>query len=222
MYEIPKPPPSPPPHPTLDELLKHKNDKPRWSDLDYLVNYSPKIKDNTPDWKQCKLLGSLLDTESDIKRRKILTIDVMKKMENIFRSARISIALKIRCFNTYVSSVFLYNSELWCMNKSISEVIDAFHRKQLRYAIGVRYPRTMSNEVLYEVTKVEKWSRTIKRRRLNWLGHLMRLPQNTAARLALNEHLRTTKNKQGRPKTTWMKTIKKDLEIIGIIINLES
>ena len=223
MYQIPKPRPPPPPPPSLKTLLLHKDDKPRWSELDWLVNKNlPLPKDTTPDWKGCKLLGSLLDTKSDIKRRKILTIDAMKKLETVFRSHRISIKLKVRCFQAYISSVFLYNSELWCINKSINEEINAFHRKQLRYAIGVRYPKIVKSKDLYEITKVEEWSKTIKRRRLNWLGHVMRLPVETPARLALNEHLRSVQNKQGRPKTTWVKTIKKDLEVANININLKN
>ena len=35
-YEIPKPPP---PTPNMEILLKHKNDKILWSELDWLVNY---------------------------------------------------------------------------------------------------------------------------------------------------------------------------------------
>ena len=31
------------------------------------------------NWKQCKLLGKMLDTEKDIGRRKILMIDLMEK-----------------------------------------------------------------------------------------------------------------------------------------------
>ena len=74
-YIIPKPPPLPPPTPTMDTLLAHKNDKILWSELDWLVNYKPPPeKYLTPDWKTCKLRGSLLDTEKDFERRKSLTL----------------------------------------------------------------------------------------------------------------------------------------------------
>ena len=70
-YTIPKPQPPPPP-PTHKQLMKNKATKNCWSDLDWLIMDPPKVKDNTPDWKRCKILGSLLDTKSDIDRRKIL------------------------------------------------------------------------------------------------------------------------------------------------------
>ena len=67
--------------------------------------------DNT--WKQCKLLGSILDTECDIKRRKGLAVDVAKKLQYIFQNKKLNIKIKIRAFDTYVASIFLYNSEIW-------------------------------------------------------------------------------------------------------------
>ena len=127
----------------------------------------------------------------------------------------------MRCFIAYISSIFLYNSELWCYNKTLGSEIDAFHRRQLRYALGIYYPKKISSEYLYEITQAQPWSEVIKRRRLNWLGHLMRLPADTPARQALEEHLRQTKSKAGRPKTTWLKTIQNDLEPLGIKLNLK-
>ena len=40
--------------------------------------------------KKCKLLGSLLDSDEDIKHRKGLAIDSFKTLENIFKSRHIS------------------------------------------------------------------------------------------------------------------------------------
>ena len=94
-YEIPRPPPPPP---TMEDLFKHKNDKVLWFELDWLVNYEPENRPQ-PDWRKCKLLGSMLDTQVDISRRRILTIDSMKSFQDIHKSKRISIPLKVRTFN---------------------------------------------------------------------------------------------------------------------------
>ena len=90
-------------------------------------------------------------------------------------------------------------------------VIDSFQRRMLRQAINIRWPKKISSQKLYEMTKVEPWSRTIRRRRLNWLGYLIRLSPETPARISLYEALRTTKRKRGKAKTTWLKVIEKDL-----------
>ena len=210
-YEIPNPPPPPPPNPTMETLIKHKDEKMLWSELDWLVNYKPKTKDRTPDWKDCKLLGSKLGTDKDIARRKSLTIDSMKKMEYIYKSKNLTLEMKIRTFNAFSGSVCLYNPELWSMTATTEKKIDSFHRRMLRQAIHVRWPKKISNVNLYRKTKVEPWSKTIKRRRLNWLGHFMRMQTDTPARIALKEALQPTTKKRGKAQTTWLKTTKKDL-----------
>ena len=48
----------------------------------------------------------------------------------------------------------------------------------------------------------------------------MRLHSETAARKALKEYLRKAKRPQGRPKTTWMQTVRQDLASIGIKLDL--
>ena len=48
----------------------------------------------------------------------------------------------------------------------------------------------------------------------------MRLHPETPARKALGEYLREVKRPRGRPKTTWMQTIRQDLNTIGIKLDL--
>ena len=91
------------------------------------------------------------------------------------------------------------------------KALDAFHRKQLRYAIGIFYPRRISNVALYEKTGQQPWSTIIKERRLRVIGHACRMNPDTPARQALDEALRQTKRKQGRPKLTWLQQVKNDL-----------
>ena len=137
-YQIPRPPP-PPPTPTIRELTENKNNQIIWSELDWLVNMKPKLPENKePDWQKCKLRGSLLHTKCDIGRRKILTLDSMKAFEHISKSKRISISLKIRTFNAYCASIFLYNSELWTLTGTLEKEIEAFHRKLLRITIDFK------------------------------------------------------------------------------------
>ena len=70
-------------------------------------------------------------------------------------------------------------------------------------------------------TNTTPWSNIIKRRRLTWLGHLLRLHPDTPARRALEEYLRLTKKPQGRPKLTWISLIKQDLRTARIELNLK-
>ena len=51
----------------------------------------------------------------------------------------------------------------------------------------------------------------IKQRRLNLLGHILRLNNKTPVQQALEINTETTRRKKGRPKQTWEATIVKDL-----------
>ena len=126
-----------------------KNNNTFRSELDWLVTYQPPTPENPhPDWKKCKLLGSLLDTACDINRRKGLTLTSMKAFDSTYKSKRIGTDLKVRNFNTFSGSIFLYNSELWTLTETQQNEIDSFHRRLLRRVINIQWPRKISNEDL--------------------------------------------------------------------------
>ena len=109
--------------------------------------------DNT--WKSCKLLCSLLDTQNDIKRRKGLAISTINNMKHIFYG-KLSITIKLRAFNCYVESMFLYNSELWIATTTLENTIDAFQRRLLRTScLNIRWPKIINNKDLYELTQAK-------------------------------------------------------------------
>ena len=49
-------------------------------------------------WKQCKFLGTQLDTERELKCRKGLTISALRNLNKILKSDNIYIKLKSRTF----------------------------------------------------------------------------------------------------------------------------
>ena len=163
-------------------------------------------------WKSCKLLGSLLDTENDIKRRKGLAVDALHKLAYIFKNKKLSINIKMRTFDSYISSIFLYNSELWTLTTKREESINSFHRRLLRtYVLNVTWPNVIKNENVYNRTKTDSWTSIISKRRIRWFGHVMRLPAETPVRRALAYALQTYKRPIGRPALTWIAMMKKQL-----------
>ena len=177
------------------------------------------ISRQSPDesWRKCKYLGSLLDTNEDIKRREGRAIDSYKTLSRIFESRYISEEVKIRVFKTYVQSIFMYNSELWTMTKELENRVGIIQRKFLRRITKVVWPRKISNVLLYERTNTMPWSVIILKRRMSWFGHLMRLPTLTPARSALNHFINPVKRPPGRPKTTWLATVMKEIRNLSNI-----
>ena len=205
-YEVPGKKPAPPPPPPPTEPPKDSID---WSELDWLL--PPKTSPPEPEWKKCKLLGSKIDTKADIENRKAKTWEPIKLLKPIFKSKRISTALKIRAFQTYVEPALLYNAELWTLTSTLENQLNAFHRRLLRIALDIHYPKTINTKKLYAVTKTQEISITIKRRRLNLFGHILRLHPDTPAQIALKECTKPQKRPRGHPPLTWLKQIMNDL-----------
>ena len=65
----------------------------------------------------------------------------MNDLADKFNSKHLSIQTKIKEFNTYVKTIFMYNSELWSLNKTLNKAIDSFHRRLLRQAINRKWPK---------------------------------------------------------------------------------
>ena len=118
-----------------------------------------------------------------------------------------------------VEPIFLYNSELWSTNKTHEQNIDTFQRKLLRNILNISWRKGnwISNNQLYQKTKLKPWSELIKTRRLRLFGHLCRLPNETPAKIALEEALKPTKYPQGGRKTTLLRIIKKQLKQRDIV-----
>ena len=169
------------------------------------------MRSNTK-WKSCRYLGSLIETEEDINRRKGLTHDNYHALESILKSKLVSEPVRIRIFRAYIESIFLYNSELWTLTNTLERSIDSFHWRLLRKVIHVTWPRVITNEELYKCTKVTTW--TLKescKRRLSCFGHLLQLPSETPAKRSLKAFVKTWKRSVGRPKTSWLSLILSDI-----------
>ena len=178
--------------------------------MDWLI--PPKTKVPDPSYKNVKLLGTKLDTTYDIKARKAKVWDPIKKNSMFFRSKHLSVSHKIRLYKSFVEPILLYNSETWTLTTKMEESLDAFHRRLLRIALNCRYPKIIKNSKLYTLTKEVPISETIKKRRLALFGHILRLDPETPVQKALDYYTVHHERPVGRPPTTWLSMIKKDIK----------
>ena len=102
------------------------------------------------------------------------------------------------------------------MTKTIEDQINSFHRRLLRDVLGVKWPRIMKTVEVYEKTSAVKWSVLVKKRRLSWLGHLLRLEDDTPVKYSLVEYMRPVPKKKGRRKTTWFDNVNKDFSYTNL------
>ena len=168
-------------------------------------------------WKTCKLLGSLLDTDADMKRRKGLAAGVIQELKYIFYNKRLNVSIKARVFDVFVTSIYMYNTELWTLTVTKEKQIDSLHRRLLRTAcLNIRWPKIVTNAEVYNRTGATPWSTSIRKSTWNWFGHVSRLPLDSPAQLALDHATRPNKRPRGRPATTWISMMEKRFKDIGM------
>ena len=66
----------------------------------------------------------------------------------------------------------------------------------------------MRNDTISEITGVRKISDEIRRRRWNWIGHVLRKDRNDDCIVAMGWQPEG-KRKVGRPKITWRRTVER-------------
>ena len=136
-------------------------------------------------------------------------------LRNIWKSNIYCLKTKLRLFNSNVISVLLYGCQSWRVSKDDMNKLDVFQTKCLRRTCNIFWPNKISNEDLYRRTNSSPISTQIQKHRLRWLGHVLRMPQDSIPKVALR-WTPTGKRNRGRPKTTCRRTITTELSDMGL------
>ena len=183
---------------------------------------STKISLDGEDLEDVKIftyLGSVINQESgperDIQSRLGKASGAFSTLHSIWKSKQITLKTKVKLYNSNVKSVLLYGSECWRETKKDMSKIEAFHNRCLRKLCNIYWPNKISNARLYERTGCRSIVQEIRQRRLRWLGHVLRMPAERVPKKALR-WTPPGKRKPGRPRTTWRRTVTKDLEEMGL------
>ena len=165
-------------------------------------------------WRNAKVLGSLLGDLQDIQRRKQQATIAFRKMMTLwFRRQHVSESRRIRLYKAYVLPTLTYNMGTWGLTKGEFTSLDIFHRKQLRFLLGIFYPDHISNKALYKRTHSEPISTMALYARWKLFGHILRLPPNVPANKAMIAYFsQHGTGRRGRPRTTLPIVLNDDLK----------
>ena len=116
---------------------------------------------------------------------------------------------KIRIFNACVKSVLLYGSETWHLKQESARKLQAFVNRCLRRIVGIWWPRTISNQRLWQLTNQKPIEKEIMRRKYGWVGHTLRKSSDEIVYTALQWNPQGSRNR-GRPRWTWIRCVNKE------------
>ncbi|CAG9827720.1 unnamed protein product, partial [Diabrotica balteata] len=126
-----------------------------------------------------KYLGAWITEDTDqtkeIRCRIEIARSTFNRMRKLFCNRDIYISLRIRIFLCYIFSTLLYGFEAWTLEKSNFKNLEAFEMWCYRRILKISWMDRKTNEqVLEQLGKQCEVLNSIKIRKLEFLGHIMR------------------------------------------------
>ena len=164
-------------------------------------------------WRSAKKVGSLIGDTEDVERRKKLSNVALNKLRVVWISKdKIKRNIKIKLYTALVKSILTYNCGTWALTKAEASKLDAFHRKQLRQVLNIRYPTKITNKSLYKICNERPLTIHIIESRWRLFGHILRRDIDIPANKAMQSYFNQMASRyRGRPTTTLPVIINKEL-----------
>ena len=167
--------------------------------------------DDTPikQVKKFNYLGSLITEDGkcdqEIRKRIGMAKDAFEKLGSIMKNNKISMKTKIRMMNCYVFSILTYGSECWNISQVMEKRIEAAEMWFLRRMMRISWTERMTNKEVLERAGIKRFLlKAIRKRQLEFLGHVMRKEglENLSVTGKING-----KRSRGRQRLTYIASI---------------
>ena len=120
-------------------------------------------------------------------------------------------ALRGKLYSACVRSCMVYGSETWALTVENQRRLERAERQMLKRICGGTLKERISSEELRQRLDVEGVMDVIRRGRLRWYGHVMRKQDEDWVKKCISMEV-DGKKPRGRPKLTWMDTVKSDMD----------
>ena len=109
----------------------------------------------------------------------------------------------------------MYGSETWPVTQRMEDRMDATEMRMLRHIYGISYEDHVENIEIRRQAGVKEISTYMRKRRLQWHGHVCRREEEEDIRQVTNLVV-GSKRRRGRPRQQWKDTIKSDMSRWGL------
>jgi len=168
-------------------------------------------------------LGSLIDSHgggrTECLRRIGMASSCMRDLAAVWKQKHLSLQTKLRLYSSLVTPVLLYGSDTWTLNKSELSKLQAFHMRNQRLIMNIKWYDKVRNVEIAAQTGLPHIGTIIQRQRHALFGHVVRLDSDTPANQALALHRDINEGRRvpqgwrrprGRPRTTFVQQMKAD------------
>ena len=153
-----------------------------------------------------KYLGSVITDEGskpEIRSRIAKTKAALTMLKPVWNDRNVSLSSKIRLMRSLVRSIFLYACESWILITELQRRIQAMEMRCFRKILHISYRNHVTNaEVRAKIQQAigphEDLLTIIKRRKLQWYGHVSRSSGLAKTILRGQNHLASERGKETR------------------------
>ena len=117
------------------------------------------------------------DEEADVKHRMEIAQAVFNGLYHLWKDMRLPLSMKLRLYIACVCSSFTHGCEAWTLTDTVRRKINGFNSRCLHVLTGEHYRDTATKPVINLLLQ-------IRRRRMRYLGHLLRMPPDRLVRRA--------------------------------------
>ena len=150
-----------------------------------------------------------LDNTKEIKRRIAIAKSKFIDLHKTFKTNSLRTNTKIRLLNALIFPIATYGCEAWTIKKHDEHLIATFEMWCYRRILNVTWMEKRTNDsILTEINPKERLLVFIRRRKLNYFGHVARGSAGELSKTILEGKVQG-KRPRGRPRTTWFDNIKK-------------
>ena len=138
----------------------------------------------------------------------------------VFLDKNLKLETKRKVYEACVLSVLLYGSECWIMLRKHKRKIDSFHHRCIRIIQGITNHEQWTNHITMKEIR-RRWgndetaSMMVTGRRLQWLGHIARMPDHRIPKALFFGWLSQPRPRSG-PRKRWRDVIRADLKVINV------
>ena len=172
---------------------------------------------NLPTVQSFKCIGSTIDrrggASKDVENRVAKAWSKWRELGGVICDKKFPTKLKILIYQTVIRPTLLYGCETWPMSVNDERRMATADIRMVRWTMGLSLLEHRRNEEILEEAKIEHIATVMRRRRLEWFGHV---------KLRNREHQSSCRNEdggkraRGKPKLRWKDMVRMDMKAWSI------
>lgn len=162
-------------------------------------------------------ISSSLSLDAEISSRIGKAAATMAKLnKRVWNNSQLTENTKLRVYQACVLSTLLYGSESWTTYAKQEKRLNSFHLRCLRRLLQISWQDKVTNAEVYERAGIPSLQALLSKRRLRWLGHVVRMDTGRIPKDILYGELCEGTRPTGRPQLRFKDTCKRDMKLAGI------